>query len=50
MSIADAVAELERNAGAQFDPEIVRAFLGAMERGEIEALVAGSASPEHAGA
>jgi len=39
MSITDAVAELQKHAGSQFDPEIVRTFLAAFERGEIEACM-----------
>ena len=39
MSIADAVAELHKHAGSQFDPRIVQAFLAALERGEIEACM-----------
>jgi HD-GYP domain-containing protein (c-di-GMP phosphodiesterase class II) len=35
-SLPEAVAELERCAGSQFDPEIVRTFLGLVERGVIE--------------
>ena len=35
-SVPEAVAELERFAGSQFDPEIVRTFLGLVERGVIE--------------
>jgi putative nucleotidyltransferase with HDIG domain len=33
-----AVAELERCAGTQFDPEIVAAFVGGLERTELAAL------------
>jgi diguanylate cyclase (GGDEF)-like protein/putative nucleotidyltransferase with HDIG domain len=33
-----AVAELERCAGTQFDPEIVAAFIGGLERAELAAL------------
>jgi HD-GYP domain-containing protein (c-di-GMP phosphodiesterase class II) len=36
LRFADAVAEVERCAGTQFDPEIVSAFLGAVEAGEID--------------
>ncbi|HJU47487.1 MAG TPA: HD domain-containing phosphohydrolase [Gaiellaceae bacterium] len=36
LRFAEAVAEVERCAGTQFDPEIVAAFLGAVEAGEID--------------
>jgi HD-GYP domain-containing protein (c-di-GMP phosphodiesterase class II) len=29
------VAEIERQAGQQFDPKVVAAFLRALERGEL---------------
>jgi HD-GYP domain-containing protein (c-di-GMP phosphodiesterase class II) len=35
-----AIAELERCAGSQFDPDIVAVFLSCLERGEIAALKA----------
>lgn len=35
LSFGAAVAEVERCAGSQFDPEIVAAFLAAVEEGEI---------------
>jgi response regulator RpfG family c-di-GMP phosphodiesterase len=35
MSIADAMRELRENAGTQFDPEIVDAFMVAFDRGDI---------------
>ena len=31
----DALEEIERCAGTQFDPEVVDAFLGALDAGEI---------------
>src|SRR5687768_2833601 len=36
MSIAEAVAEVQRNAGTQFDPAVVAAFVGAVESGALE--------------
>jgi diguanylate cyclase (GGDEF)-like protein/putative nucleotidyltransferase with HDIG domain len=38
LSHEDAIAELERCAGAQFDPAIVRVFLEGLERTELAAL------------
>ena len=35
MSLGEALAEIRRSAGTQFDPEIVQAFGRAVERGEI---------------
>jgi putative nucleotidyltransferase with HDIG domain len=35
----DALAELDRCAGSQFDPELVRAFAAAWAEGELDALV-----------
>ena len=35
MTMERAVAELERCSGTQFDPEVLRAFLGAVDRGAI---------------
>jgi len=35
MTLAAAVAEVERCAGTQFDPEVVRAFVQAVDAGEI---------------
>ncbi len=43
MAPADARAELERCAGGQFDPDVVRAFLGALDVGSdvpVAAVVA----------
>jgi HD-GYP domain-containing protein (c-di-GMP phosphodiesterase class II) len=43
MATADARAELERCAGGQFDPDVVRAFLGALDAGSgapVAAVVA----------
>ena len=43
LSATEAAAEVERCAGTQFDPDVVDAFLGALEDGEIlpgEAAVA----------
>lgn len=34
--LAEAVAEIERQAGKQFDPRVVRAFMRVLERGEFE--------------
>jgi response regulator RpfG family c-di-GMP phosphodiesterase len=39
MTVADAVAELQRHVATQFDPEVVQAFLEAHARGEIEACM-----------
>ena len=39
MGIADAIAEVERCSGTQFDPAVVRAFLAAIESGAIPAAV-----------
>ena len=36
MTIAAAVAEVQRNAGTQFDPEVVAAFVGAVASGALE--------------
>ena len=35
LSIEDALAELERNAGTQFDPDVAAAFRELVEAGEI---------------
>jgi response regulator RpfG family c-di-GMP phosphodiesterase len=35
MTLGEALAEIRRSAGTQFDPEVVAAFAGAVERGEI---------------
>ena len=43
VSVADAVAEIERCAGAQFDPDAVRAFLAALACGDLIPQVAGPA-------
>jgi len=37
-SVADAVAELRRCAGSQFDPDVVDAFLAALARGAINEI------------
>jgi HD-GYP domain-containing protein (c-di-GMP phosphodiesterase class II) len=47
MSHADAVAELEREAGRQFDPDVVRAFVG-LPRPESVARAAVPELPEPA--
>ena len=39
MTMAQAIVEIETNAGQQFDPEVVKAFLLAIEAGEIVAPV-----------
>jgi diguanylate cyclase (GGDEF)-like protein len=36
MPIDDAIAELERSAGSQFDPQVVAACVAAIENGELE--------------
>jgi response regulator RpfG family c-di-GMP phosphodiesterase len=41
----DAVAEIERCAGTQFDPEVVRGFLQAVQRGEITPTLLASEPP-----
>ena len=38
LSHEDAVAELERCAGAQFDPTVVQVFLEGLEQTELAAL------------
>ena len=40
LPIATAVAELERCAGAQFDPQVVAALLRVVDHDEIVALAA----------
>ena len=40
MSVEDAVAELQRHSGSQFDPVVLDVFLDAIARGEV--IVAGS--------
>ena len=36
LSVRDALNELERGAGTQFDPGVVRAFVGALSEGELD--------------
>ena len=36
LSVGTALAEIERNAGSQFDPAVVRAFLAAWAEGELD--------------
>jgi putative nucleotidyltransferase with HDIG domain len=45
MDVPDAVAELRRNAGSQFDPRIVEALLAAVEAGEVRAEEAAQERP-----
>ena len=40
LTIAEAVAEVERCSGTQFDPAVVKAFLAAIESGAIPSAVA----------
>ena len=47
MSIDDAVAELQRNSGTQFDPEVLRAFIDAVAAGGID-LPPADITAEHA--
>ncbi len=35
MTISEAIAEVTRNAGTQFDPAVVEAFLRAVDAGEV---------------
>jgi HD-GYP domain-containing protein (c-di-GMP phosphodiesterase class II) len=35
MTLPEAIAEVSRNAGTQFDPVVVEAFLRAVDAGEI---------------
>jgi HD-GYP domain-containing protein (c-di-GMP phosphodiesterase class II) len=37
LALADAVAELRRHAGSQFDPAVVAALVACVERGDVEA-------------
>ena len=37
--VSNALAEVERNAGSQFDPGVVRAFLAAWNEGELDAVL-----------
>ena len=37
--VRNALAEVERNAGSQFDPGVVRAFLAAWNEGELDAVL-----------
>ena len=41
MAAADAVAEVQRNAGTQFDPRVVAAFVGAVDSGALEVSTPG---------
>jgi len=51
MSLTDAREELERNAGTQFDPEVVRALIGIVFLGEIPSREASvTVETRHAGA
>ena len=43
MPLAEAVAEVSRNAGTQFDPVVVEAFLRAFEAGEVVCQQVGAA-------
>jgi polar amino acid transport system substrate-binding protein len=36
VDVSEAIREIDRCAGAQFDPEVVKAFLALVHRGEIE--------------
>ncbi len=45
MSIKDAVGEIERCAGAQFDPEVVAALLKTAESEAVATLIAASSGP-----
>jgi putative nucleotidyltransferase with HDIG domain len=42
LPLGTALAEIERNAGSQFDPGVVRAFLAAWARGELDRFL-----PDH---
>jgi putative nucleotidyltransferase with HDIG domain len=37
--VSNALAEVERNAGSQFDPGVVRAFLAAWNEGELDTVL-----------
>ena len=47
MSVEDAVAELERNSGTQFDPDVLRAFVESVAAGGID-LPSVDITAEHA--
>ena len=46
MSVEDAVAEVQRHAGSQFDPDVVAAFVAAVESGALEVSVQPSSRPD----
>jgi HD-GYP domain-containing protein (c-di-GMP phosphodiesterase class II) len=50
MSHAEACKELEDNAGTQFDPEVIEAFLAVLDRREPAVVPEGLATPPGAAA
>jgi HD-GYP domain-containing protein (c-di-GMP phosphodiesterase class II) len=47
LSREEAIAEIERGAGTQFDPEVVKAFLALVKRRDEEPPASPQAASEH---